>query len=56
MKIKSLVAVGLVLIMQGCSTGPDSSVTQKGSMVDYFADNGTGNPLAIVQTPAENTL
>ncbi|MCC5453272.1 BNR repeat-containing protein [Rheinheimera sp. UJ51] len=40
----------LSLLLGGCSVeGGDKSQPQ---MVDYFADNGTGNPLAVVQQPA----
>lgn len=46
-----LLSVGLI----GCASDSDTQDSQQGSnakMVEYFADNGTGNPLAVVQHPA----
>ncbi|WP_394171894.1 BNR-4 repeat-containing protein [Thalassotalea litorea] len=46
-------ALILISLCSGCANDqapePDNAAVQ---LVDYFADNGTGNPLAIVQHPA----
>lgn len=48
-KIFKGLIVSSIVTLSGCSL---TSSDDNQESVDYFADNGTGNPLAIVQTPA----
>ena len=54
MKKYVLINVMACLCFLGCATKPNTNqaVNDGSEMVDYFANNGLGNPVAVVQHPA----
>lgn len=55
-ELSSAVFYGSIMVasaaLSGCTNNAESTKVQVIESVDYFADNGTGNSLAVVQQPA----
>ena len=52
MKVFLLSFIGVSMILAGCSSAMATTSDRSTEMVDYFADNAFGNPVAVVQHPA----